>query len=708
MDGLFISILNMSINASWLILVVMLCRLLFKRSVVYLRKVLWLFVLLRLVCPFSFESVLSLIPSANTVPTDIGVSLSPEIASGIPLVDNVVNPLFVTPEPSNSANPLQILSFVAACIWIVVFIGIVLYGLFSYFILKFKLRDAVMKEENIFQSEKITTPFVLGFIKPKIYLPFNFSEQYVSFVVAHEKVHISHFDHILKFIAYVITAVHWFNPLVWLAYYLFCADIEFSCDSRVISKLSNAERKEYASALLECGVGKKRILASPVAFGETGIKARIKKVIKYKKPAVFIMIIAVLICIFVAACFLSNPPAKTETIKDFSGTFHYRPMLSATFHYYLSLDFDVEYEFIEATCDKGKLIDKDLPYPQKQSEGENLIYTNNRNVYWTPINTEFRQGEKALVCFSLKRNSGEIISGEVYIMADSDFNGSEQKFSIGFDCDDLVAYQEDNGLVIKLKDKAYLPGVSYSNYSAKFSRANAFKDGGLEKIMSYSEYAVPPKNSIKYLPIVKITSVKELEGFINEMSAYFSLDSKYDGQKSFKENMEKYSYDSFYQDKALYVVYVSEPSGSNRHKLSSLTIKNRQMNVEVLSVIPEMGTDDMADWFISFELDREYADSIDTYNVYNLPENYTANQNLNPSFVATVLEVYDGSILVQPDASSNEILSSDKIYVSTNVVTSNPVPVLKAGDIVSIVYDGTILESYPAQINSTISIFKEK
>ena len=300
----------MSISASYIVLAVLLLRLLLKKAPKWITVVLWGIVAVRLVCPFSIESVLSLIPSSEVVSPDIMMDRTPEINTGIPIINQVINPVIsgsFTPDPGTSANPLQLWIPTFAVIWIVGMIALLIYTVISYVKVKRKIGTAVLLRENIYQSENVVSPFVLGIIKPKIYLPFNMNEKDMEHVVAHEMAHIRRKDHFWKPLGFLLLTLHWFNPLMWLGYVLLCRDIELACDEKVIKELDHDARADYSQALLTCSVNRRMIAACPLAFGEVGVKDRVKSVLNYKKPAFWIIIVAVVACVAVAVCFLTNP-----------------------------------------------------------------------------------------------------------------------------------------------------------------------------------------------------------------------------------------------------------------------------------------------------------------------------------------------------------------------------------------------------------------
>ena len=318
MNELFLKIINMSISASWLVLAVLILRFVLKKAPKWINVLLWGIVAIRLICPFSFESTLSLIPSAETIPLNIGMDTTPTINSGISAINNAVNPIISqsnTPMAGSSVNLLQITIGIYEYIWIFGMIALALYTAISYWRLRRKVDTAVRYKDNIFQSENVSFPFVLGIIKPRIYLPFKMNGQYLEHVVAHEQAHVCRKDHWWKPLGFLLLMIHWFNPLMWLAYVLLCRDIELACDEKVIKELGNEQRGDYTQALVACSVNRRMIAACPLAFGEVSVKERVKSVMNYKKPAFWVIIISVIVCVGVAVCFLTNPKQDSYTLR---------------------------------------------------------------------------------------------------------------------------------------------------------------------------------------------------------------------------------------------------------------------------------------------------------------------------------------------------------------------------------------------------------
>lgn len=315
MADVFIKTLNMGIAASWLILAVVVLRILLKRAPKRFRLLLWAAVGLRLVLPVSIESALSLVPSAQTLPEGVMYAAAPELNTGIAALNDAINPAFTAafaPEPAASANPLQVLLPIASVIWLAGAAVMLLWALVSWLRLRRRVAEAVRLEGNMFESERVASPFVLGLIRPRIYLPFGLDEGAREQVLTHERAHIARGDHVIKPLGWLILAVYWYNPLVWLAYALFCRDIELACDERVIRRLPVSGRADYSQALLDLSRPHHGVGACPLAFGESAVKCRVKSVLTYKRPAFWLIMLAAVLCIGAAVCFLTDPKAEAD------------------------------------------------------------------------------------------------------------------------------------------------------------------------------------------------------------------------------------------------------------------------------------------------------------------------------------------------------------------------------------------------------------
>ncbi|WP_297289246.1 M56 family metallopeptidase [uncultured Flavonifractor sp.] len=314
MEELFLTVVNLSLTAGWLVLAVLALRLLLRKAPRWSFCLLWGLVALRLMFPFSLESSFSLIPSAQPLPREILSTATPQIQSGIPAVNSAVNPILqeaLAPAAGASVNPTQVWSFLLSRIWLAGIAGLLLYALVSTLLLKRRLATATLLEDNIRQSEQVGSPFVLGLFRPVIYLPYHIPEQDLTYVLTHERTHIRRLDHWWKLLGYVLLSIYWFNPLMWVAYVLFCRDLEGACDEKAIRTLDQQARKGYSTALLNCSIHRRPAAPCPLAFGEAGVKSRVKAVMHYRKPAFWIVVIALIACAIAALCFLTSPKAPT-------------------------------------------------------------------------------------------------------------------------------------------------------------------------------------------------------------------------------------------------------------------------------------------------------------------------------------------------------------------------------------------------------------
>lgn len=334
MEAIFLQILNMSINASWIVLAVILLRFLLKKAPKALVCVMWALVAIRLMIPFSIESVWSLVPSAQTIPQEILQAEIPRIESGMVSVNQVVNPILsesLAPATGESIRPIQVITSVAGIVWIVGMACMLLYMVISYLRIYVRVKESLWQTENIFICDRIDTPFIFGVFRPRIYLPSTIEETDKAYVIAHEKAHLSRRDHWWKPLGFFLLTVYWFNPILWIAYILLCKDIELACDEKVIKRMGAENKRPYADALINCSAPGKMITACPLAFGENGVKGRIKSVLHYKKPAFWIVLIALVACIVMAVCFLTNPAGvKLTLLDDGHGTAQYNKMFITT------------------------------------------------------------------------------------------------------------------------------------------------------------------------------------------------------------------------------------------------------------------------------------------------------------------------------------------------------------------------------------------
>lgn len=307
MERIFLSVLNMSLTASFVIAAIILARIPLKRAPKIISYALWAVAGFRLVFPFTLEGAFSLLPFNSTpIPQDIAVQAVPRIDSGITVIDKAVSAALPAATPVASINPLQIWIFIGTCIWLLGIAFMLIYSFVSIAVLKRRLHSATLMEGNLYEAENLKTPLVIGIFKPKIYIPAGLTDEEHCFIVLHERTHIRRHDHAVKMFAYLVLCLHWFNPLVWAAFILMGADMEMSCDECVIRKLGGEIKSAYSLSLVRVASGHKILNGSPLAFGEGGMKERIKNVLNFKKPSKVIITLALVLVAVMSAGFAVN------------------------------------------------------------------------------------------------------------------------------------------------------------------------------------------------------------------------------------------------------------------------------------------------------------------------------------------------------------------------------------------------------------------
>ncbi len=314
MSALFLQVLDMSITAVWLILAVMILRLFINRVSKRLSCIMWSLVGLRLILPFSFKSNVSIVPDTKALPYRIIRAENYTVNSNVPVTDIGITENTLS-NPTEAAGKILDTASILSIVWLCVFAALIIYGIVSCVLLYRRTSVSMRKEDNIYICDDIKGAFIFGIFKPKIYLPSVLEPSQRDYVIDHEKSHLKRLDHIWKILAFLITCLHWFNPFVWLAYILFCRDTELACDESVVSKYDTADKKFYTLALLNCSVPHKKLIATPLAFGEIGVKARIKSALHYKKPAFWLIVTAVALCVTMAVVLMTDPADKKQPIN---------------------------------------------------------------------------------------------------------------------------------------------------------------------------------------------------------------------------------------------------------------------------------------------------------------------------------------------------------------------------------------------------------
>ena len=651
MNELFLKIINMSISASWLILAVLILRLVLKKAPKWVNVLLWGIVAVRLICPLSFESALSLIPSSETIPLDIEMAAKPTIDSGVPAINSVVNPVLSSFAPPQhvltSANPLQIWIPILNIIWLIGVGALLLYTAVSYWRLCRKVDTAVRYKGNIFQSENVSSPFVLGIIKPRIYLPFNMNGQDLEHVVAHEQAHIRRKDHWWKPLGFLLLTIHWFNPLMWLAYVLLCRDIEFACDEKVIKELGNKQRADYTQALVVCSVNRRMIAACPLAFGEVGVKDRVKSVMNYKKPAFWVIIIAVIICVGVAACFLTNPKQDRYTLR-------------------IVVPAGSQEEFVY-TEEEVSTVRNSI----KIWSGDGLGDT---EVLLFPVNKTAETGYTATY-----------LTHGMSVEFDAE---NDTWFKIGVNMqnptnEDIIVYVEVENVEVRIVDEINSV-IEWFDY---LETPDEMKwDGSLE--ISLTEFPdVTFRWTYGEMLAVKGSKSTSLYTGMPIWNAYF-CDLTGDG---LPELCSSISWGSGMIDNR---VIIYDYANGVSYELSDrgyfdFTLRQDHQDGRLYVDKTKYHTDELVE--TGRLVFKNHCIQIEGFS-----------NEAHQVFQAEILEIHNGNYLVKPVEGSWELSSADRIEVSIRNVHPSPEP--EIGDVIEIEYSGEILETYPARIADVYGI----
>ncbi len=344
MDALFIRTLNMSITASCVILAVFLVRLALRTAPKGYSYALWSVVLFRLVCPVSFSSVLSMFNAKpfdmtaaqsgggvvlEYVPPDVVYMRAPKVSVGIPAANEIISNSLPAANPMTSVNPLQVWIRIGAMVWFAGIAGLLIYGVVAYIRLRHCVDTAVRLGGDVYESDRIPSPFILGFARPRIYIPFGLGRREREYILKHEGYHLKRKDHLAKLLGFAALTVHWFNPLVWLAFAAMTRDMEMSCDEKVLAQTGTGIAKEYSTSLLSFAGGHRFFGASPLTFGETGIAARVKNVLRFRPAPKWATFLAAALCIPIIAACASNPAIDPVRIKpdDLYGSFRFQKLV---------------------------------------------------------------------------------------------------------------------------------------------------------------------------------------------------------------------------------------------------------------------------------------------------------------------------------------------------------------------------------------------
>ena len=631
MTEFFLNIVNMSISASWLVFAVLLLRLLLKKAPKWINVLLWGVVAVRLICPFSFESVLSLIPSPQTINPEIALN-SPVIDSGVTIIDNLINPIIseatISIQPEKDINFFQFIMPYLAGVWLVGIAALLIYTLVSFLRLKRKIGTAVLLRDNIYQSESAVSPFVLGIIKPKIYLPFNMNEQDMEHVIAHEQAHIRRKDYLWKPLGFLILTLHWFNPMVWLGYVLLCRDIELACDEKVVKELNNEQRADYSQALLTCSVNRRMIAACPLAFGEEGVKDRVKSVLNYKKPAFWVIVVAVIASVVTSICFLTNPITHLNDelsvfidgqVSEHNYTESDDPVFVVLSHKLLDVDKSLNKTtvymwalYTEYSYENGQIQLETSSYtPTVITAKRTGLHGHYKLVeYWTP-----RDG--SLWVEDIKEKfpwylHNKALDTQRYI--DEQMAFCEKSAKEYFSSESNVG-GTDSMLDVAFESTLTYAGVPQDSNKIFYSSLNR------EKLAI---------SSVRHLPIHRLDTYEDLEQFKATFSGDLTLDKGYDEVPSFNAATTKYDKD-FFKYNSLMVIYIDATNSTHRYAMQSVEHSGVFCVHIEETTKAEVVDDALAGWFVtvtaSDELlngctgfDADFNNTIDLYDGSQIPK----------------------------------------------------------------------------------------
>ena len=650
MNEFFLKIINMSISASWLIFAVLILRLVLKKAPKWVNVLLWGIVAIRLICPFSFESALSLIPSAETFPKKIISGPSFDVQSGITPVDNRINDYLgdryfegVT-VPANNGNTIMTILTIVRTIGILLLVA---YTVISYWRLHREIDTAVRYKDNIFQSENVSSPFALGLIKPRIYLPFKLDGQDMEHVVAHEQAHIRRKDHWWKPLGFLLLTIHWFNPLMWLAYVLLCRDIELACDEKVIKGLSNEQRADYTQALVDCSVNRRMIAACPLTFGEVGVKERVKSVMNYKKPAFWVIIIAVIVCVGVAVCFLTNPKQDRYTLRIVV------PAGSQEEFVYTDEEVSTVRNSIKIWSGDGLGDTEVLLFPVNKTAETG--YTATYLTHGMPVEFDAEKDTWFKIGVNMQNSTNE----------------------------DIIVYVEVENVEVRIVDEINSV-IEWFDY---LETPDEMKwDGSLE--ISLTEFPdVTFRWTYGEMLAVKGSKSTSLYTGMPIWNAYF-CDLTGDG---LPELCSSISWGSGMIDNR---VIIYDYANGVSYELSDrgyfdFTLRQDHQDGRLYVDKTKYHTDELVE--TGRLVFKNHCIQIEGFS-----------NEAHQVFQAEILEIYDGNYLVKPVEGSWELSSADRIEVP--IRNAHPSQEPEIGDVIEIEYSGEILETYPARIADVYSI----
>lgn len=649
---LFLSVCNLAASAGWVILAVMLVRLLL--TLPGLRRIprrfvclLWAVVGLRLLLPFSPESAWSLLPHAEPITETFLYDPSPTVHTGVPALNTVINEAVMpslTPNPGDSVNPLQVISDVGAWIWAIGAGLMVLYLVISYLYLYRRLRFATKMEgeDNVYECEAVHSPFVLGLIRPKIYLPYHMDEETRAHVIAHERAHLTRGDHFIKPFAFLLLSVYWFQPLLWAAYILLCRDIEGACDERAAKDMTVGERKAYAAALVRCSVKTRQITACPLAFGETGVKHRVMAILDYRRPTLWVLIAAAVMCVVFTVCFGTNPTSlrgmtpmvEYDPIAQVyeNGMFSHVQTVETAPSFCVDEDGVLWMKYPGGTewTSVGMLSEHELTKDSLQDLF--ALYNPESFGMHETAETLYRQSKAAWRAEYIHPSTG---AEDYYTVMSRDNGDVLVLYSFRFVKEDATLSDEIPRWVYRLSETNN--GVTlpvYGSYRIAYAYAGSpAPDYNEIHQMPYTDQTADMMTSMpdslskdrlqnaSIIPVLRFESSDELRQFRDTYRDAFVFDD------SLGDRIPAFDYavrtfgdsEALFRDNVLLVSCINAPTGSHVYSVSQITNENGVLAVDIDCYAPELCTDDEISHFVLIAVPRSVME--DTENVLFLLEN---------------------------------------------------------------------------------------
>lgn len=657
-------ILNMSLTGGVVILAVLLARLLLRRAPKVFSYAMWAVVLFRLLCPVSITSNISLLNIFDTpvtetgsieyIPSDIVHVENPTVALPVPGVNETINEILPQGEEQLVADPLEFPTSLMTYIWFAGIAVLLIYSVVQFIRLRRKLVGAVPLCENIYLADHIASPFVLGLFRPKIFLPSSLSEVEQEYIIQHEKHHIRRGDHVTRILAFAALCVHWFNPLVWLSFVLSGNDMEMSCDEAVMKRMDGDIRADYSASLLHLATGRRIISGTPLAFGEGDTGGRIKNVLNYKKPTFWVIIAAVVVCVIAAVCLLTNPRMSNEFPMEGINVSDLDPQLTTnSIAAIVGLNDGSQLNVSSDNFDLMLTSDFDWA----SSGAIRFFYTKNRQTFGSQLRLFFKEGSFFVTNSTKWPEQDRVFKLQHYLEAlkylpreeirqlSPEADGySVLMFDVGApkDYERCICYTSNgtgsiDGWYIQLElQPLHNQGNAYSgtgdevihlfygseelsgaSYQTAYSWVNYSEDGYNAMVERAENRDTKRKyGNVQHLtPVVKLDSKADFDDFYREMSGFFSFTQDYDESVAFEKQAKQYDED-FFSANSLFIAYLTEGTGSNRHELEEVRIENGVLEIRICRFAPDNGDTVMAGWFLAVAIPKADIADCTGYDAY--------------------------------------------------------------------------------------------